>query len=462
MRGAFLMAVTRIWPIKSGQLGKVIDYVANTSKTDEKSFSETQMRELYNAVHYVEDGDKTFDPNEKKLFVTGINCIPENAKQEMLDTKKLFGKEGGILAHHAYQSFRPDEVTPDLAHKIGVETAKRLWGDHFEVIVATHMGTHCIHNHILLNSVSFVDGKKYNGCRENYKLFRDISDDLCREYQLSVIENPQGKRVPYNVYKAQQNGETTKNGIIRHDLDLAVSVSTNQKYFERVLRSLGYEFRRGRKYDYIFHAMAPKGVRLINLGEDYTFEALLYRIHNRHELYSLQTHPQDDISRFFETPPWEYDDLCEMYVNFVAVIDVVKDRREYNTEVSRSLWEELMIFDMRVEQQNLMLDNDLRTDEDIRGFIAAKENELKECEDTRRLCRNALRRAQRAGNEEEIFKLRRDISDLSRIMARYRKEIKICDRILDDSPEIEKRMKYIRDRTLEMQRQRYRNRDWER
>lgn len=345
----------------------------------------------------------------------------------------------------------------------GVETARKIWGDDFEVIVATHMGSHCIHNHILLNSVSFVDGKKYNGCKENYNRFREVSDDLCREYELSVIENPQGKRVPYNVYKAQQNGETTKNGIIRHDLDLAVSVSTNRKYFERVMKYLGYEFRRGRKYDYIFHAMVPKGVRLINLGDDYTFDAIFNRIHNRHELYSLRTLPQDDISFFFESPPWEYDDLCELYVNFVAVIDVIKDRKEYNAEVSRFLWEELMIFDKRVEEQNLMLDNNLRTDEDVREFRAAKENELKECEDTRRLCRNALKRAQRAGNEAEIIKLHRDISSLSEIMSRHRKEIKICDRILDDAPEIEKQMKYIKERTEAIQRQRYRNRGgWER
>ena len=81
------MAVTRIWPIKSGELGKVIDYVANTSKTDEHCFSEEQMRDLYNALHYVEDADKTFDANEKKLLVSGVNCIPENAKQEMRTPK---------------------------------------------------------------------------------------------------------------------------------------------------------------------------------------------------------------------------------------------------------------------------------------------------------------------------------------------------------------------------------------
>lgn len=126
------MAVTRIWPIKSGQLGNVIDYVANTSKTDEQSFSEKELQDLYNALHYVEDEEKTtaqgFEKGEKRLFVTGINCIPENAKQEMTDTKKRFGKTGGILAHHAYQSFRPDEVTPKLAHKIGGRNSKKNMG----------------------------------------------------------------------------------------------------------------------------------------------------------------------------------------------------------------------------------------------------------------------------------------------------------------------------------------------
>ena len=109
-----------------------------------------------------------------------------------------------------------------------------------------------------------------------------------------------------------------------------------------------------------------------------------------------------------------------------------------------------------------MLDNRLFTDADVEKYKAGRENDLKECDDTRRLCRNALKRAQRAGNEDEIFKLRRDISHLSEMMSRYRKEIKICERILDDAPEIEKQMKYIRER-MELQRQRYRNRGgWER
>ena len=447
------MAVTRIWPIKSGQLGTVIDYVANTSKTDEKNFSEEQLRDLYNALHYVEDENKTFDPNEKKLFVTGINCIPENAKQEMTDTKKRFGKEGGILAHHAYQSFKPDEVTPELAHKIGIETAKRLWGDDFEVIVATHMGSHCIHNHILLNSVSFVGGKKYNGCKENYKKFRDVSDDLCREYELSVIENPKGKRVPYNLYKAQQNGEPTKYEKIKNDIDHTISVSTNVKHFEKVMRMLGYEFRHGYKYDYIFHAMIPKGVRLINFGDDYTLEAICRRIQNKREFVRLQTSPQDDVAALFEKPPWEYRNTQKLYVNFITIVGHVRERPHNNYVLFRSLWEEELIFDQRVEEQNLMLDNDLLTDADIAGFKTEKETELKECDDARRILRNALRRAERAGNQDEIVKLRSDISSVSAAMDKLRKQIKICDRILDGAPEIEKRMKYIKERTEDRRRE---------
>ncbi len=456
------MAVTRIWPIKSGELGKVIDYVSNTSKTDEHSFSEEQMRDLYNALHYVEDADKTFDVNEKKLLVSGVNCIPENAKQEMTDTKKRFDKEGGILAHHAYQSFKPGEVTPKLAHKIGIETAKKMWGDKYEVIVATHMGSHAIHNHILINSVSFVDGKKYNGNKENYNRFREVSDALCREYELSVIENPQGKRVPYNVYKAQQNGEVTKNDVIKKDIDLAISVSGNMSYFAKVMRTLGYEFRRGYKYEYIVHPMAPEGVRLINLGEGYTLESIQRRMRNERQYSGIQFEMQDDLFRIFETPPWEFHNVRELYVNFVTIIEFVKERPRHNIELFRTLWEEELIFDMRVEQQNLMLDNNLRTDEDIEKYKAGKEADLRECEDTRRLCRNALKRAQRAGNEEEVFRWRRDIAHLSEMMSRYRNEIKICDRILDDAPELEKQMKYIQER-MEMQRRKIRSRGgWER
>ena len=86
---------------------------------------------------------------------------------------------------HAYQSFKPGEVTPEQCHAIGVELARRVWGGRFQVLVATHMNTGCLHNHFVINAVSYVDGKKYEQRRSQYQDLRRISDQLCREYALS-------------------------------------------------------------------------------------------------------------------------------------------------------------------------------------------------------------------------------------------------------------------------------------
>ena len=167
--------------------------------------------------------------------------------------------------------------------------------------------------------------------------------------------------MPYAEYKARQNGKQTKNDLIQKDIDITISVSPNMKYFEKVMKQLGYEFQRRRKYEYVVHPMVPNGLRLIHLGEEYTLEAIHGRIRKNRYPTGVQFGPQDDISRFFETPPWEYIDLCEMYVNFVAIIDIVKERRQFNYELFRTLWEEELIFDKRVEEQNFLLDVSVKT-----------------------------------------------------------------------------------------------------
>ena len=213
------MAVTRIWPIK-GYVGDVISYAANKDKTDLKNFSDEQQA-LIRSLHYVENEEKT----EQKLLVEGINCDPEFAAEQMMNTKELYGKTDGIVAYHGYISFRPDEVDPKQAQKIAMEIANKMWGDNYEIVVATHMNAHCVHCHIVINSVSMTDGRKMNENKAMYQKFRQISDEKCLEYGLSVIENPRGKRVPYNVYKAQQKGIKTKYDYIREDIDSAISIA---------------------------------------------------------------------------------------------------------------------------------------------------------------------------------------------------------------------------------------------
>jgi len=143
----------------------VVDYAANPDKT---TYSHDELQGLRDVMNYTTQDYKT----EEQRFVSGVNCIPEIARDQMIMVKRQFGKEGGIAAFHSYQSFAPGEVTPERAHEIGVELAWKLWSDRFQVAVATYLDKEHIHNHFILNSVSFVDGKKYNDCKATYALMR--------------------------------------------------------------------------------------------------------------------------------------------------------------------------------------------------------------------------------------------------------------------------------------------------
>ena len=212
------MAATAIWKVK-GNLGRVVNYAANPEKT---TFSPAELQGLRDVMNYATQDYKT----EEQRYVSGVNCIPEIARDEMLLVKRQFGKEGGIVAFHAYQSFAPGEATPEQAHEIGLELAHRLWGERFQVIVATHLDKKHIHNHFVLNSVSFVDGKKYNDCKATYALMRRTSDELCQEHGLSLIEAPeQGRSMSYDAWEAEKQGKPTWYSQIRQDVDFCVARS---------------------------------------------------------------------------------------------------------------------------------------------------------------------------------------------------------------------------------------------
>ncbi len=174
------MAVTKIWTIKDS-LQRVLDYAANPDKTEYDALAQT--------LHYAENDAKT-KLNESAQLVTGIHCRVDHAWEDMRAVQERFGKTDGVVALHAYQSFREGEVTPEQCHEIGVALARRVWGKRFQVLVATHMNTDNLHNHFVINSVSYVDGKKYEQRRSQYAEFRAASDKLCREYGLSVVEQP--------------------------------------------------------------------------------------------------------------------------------------------------------------------------------------------------------------------------------------------------------------------------------
>ena len=186
------MAVCEIWDVK-GRLDHPIDYAENPEKTANPKYTEADLQALVDVMEYATNKDKT----EKRFFVTGVNCDTATARDEMMIAKAEWNDESEIVCYHGFQSFKHGEVTPEVAHEVGVKLAEKMWGDRFQVIVATHLNTECLHNHFVVNSVSFLDGKHYHDNKANLRLLRQRSDELCREYALSVIEHPSGKKKPY-------------------------------------------------------------------------------------------------------------------------------------------------------------------------------------------------------------------------------------------------------------------------
>ncbi len=266
------MATTGFWPIKD-RLKEVIDYAENPDKTIDQKYMD---KDLYAALQYVSNDKKT----DKRMYVSGINCNAKRAYERMTATKKRFGKMGGNVAYHGYQSFVSGEVTPEEAHKIGLETARRMWGNEYEIVVTTHLNTDILHNHFVINSVSFKTGRKFeNHISDHYKL-REISDAVCMEYGKSVLKEAEFYGGDKKEYWLKQKGNMTHRELLKADIDTAISQSTNFKAFEVRLKDMGYEIRRDERFAH-YSVKAPswqRAIRLDRLGKEYTPAAIRERL----------------------------------------------------------------------------------------------------------------------------------------------------------------------------------------
>ena len=275
------MAYTSVIPVR--RLDRAVKYVMNKEKTTAVS--------LQDALDYAANRDKT----EQSCFESSYACTLETAFADMRQTKERWHKSGGVQGYHLVQSFAAGEVSPELAHQIAKELAARVLGGRYEYVIGTHLNTGHIHSHIVWNSVSCVDGKKY---RSNYKSYvteiRAVSDALCRKYKLSVIDTENSNHVakPYAEWLAEKNGQPTWRTAIRQDVDEAIQQSLTWRQFLTVLDRKGYEVRMGRKYPVLRPPGKERFVRFKTLGKRYTPEAIQTRI-----LYPQSYHP------YVENPP---------------------------------------------------------------------------------------------------------------------------------------------------------------
>ena len=250
------MAITKIHPIKA-TLNLAIEYITDSKKTDEQ------------------------------ILVSTNKCHPVSAHTQFLKRREEQNIRGNVLARHLIQSFLPSETTPEMAHQIGLELCKKILKGEYEFILSTHIDKGHIHNHIIFNNVNMATGKCYQSNKRSYHQIRYQSDKLCKEYNLSVVDEYYEKfKKKYKANgKSWYENEQSKKGNswksrLQFDIDRMITQSKDWDEFLKKMADLGYEIKYGKHI-----AFKPKNkarfTRTKTIGEDYTEERLKERIAER-------------------------------------------------------------------------------------------------------------------------------------------------------------------------------------
>lgn len=435
------MATTGFWPVKS-RLKEVIDYANNPDKTTDKRYLD---EDLYTTLRYAQNDKKT----DRTMYVSAINCPNQRVYQCMMTTKHRYGKFGGNVAYHGFQSFKTGEVTPDEAHQIGIETAKRMWKD-YEVVVTTHLNTDNIHNHLVVNSVSFKTGRKFeNHVSDHYKL-REISDLICKERGKSVLPPSKFKGSSRKEYWVKKNGGMTHRDMLRKDIDSIIKNSTTWNTFSANLKGLGYKIVRDDNYEHITIITDgwKRPVRLDSLGANYTIEAIEKRLaHNRHSensyfaIYRAKKSPLLKLEQELEFSINHSHDTATVLIDtvFYILLQLLKLTRDIDAwgeggQAHSPLLREALTFERQLEKEYFFLnDHRLRTVSDVIAFCREKESEIAALEAERSKIRNSNRRPKKPQERQEKLQTAREIT---KKINPLREQLKIADSALERFPKV--------------------------
>ncbi|MCM1285927.1 MAG: relaxase/mobilization nuclease domain-containing protein [Acetobacter sp.] len=438
------MATTSLWHIK-GNLRDLIDYVENPDKTNVSN----SLQDFVNVFSYDTNPNKT----NNKEFVTSINCLKEIALQQMILTKKQFNKEDKYIAWHGYQSFKPDEVTPELCHEIGVKLAKQMWGDRFQVIVSTHLDKNHLHNHFCFNSVSFLDGKKYNYSKSEMQRLRNVSDELCKEYGLSVIETSDKSKAPNRaLYFAEKNNEPTKYNLMRTAIDEAIKISPTPKEFVKIMRKKGYivTINPERKYVTIRSINDNRNTRLKTLGQNYDWNNIVEQIYaqDNFELFSAYKEfnresktkyikPKNYIFKGSFKSVKKVTGLKALYLYYCYRLGYMPKKNQHKP-LSPELKQAWRKIDKLSNQVRLISKYNLNDANDVQQFIKNNTEQIVLITNQRNQVYNKLRRCK---DENKIFALKFERDVCTKQLTRLRKEIRTANAILTDTDDMKKNIK---------------------
>ena len=423
------MAYTSVIPVR--RLDRAVKYVMNKEKTTAVS--------LQDALDYASNRDKT----EKSCFESSYACTLETAFADMRQTKEHWHKSGGVQGYHLVQSFAAGEVTPELAHQIAKELADRVLGGRYEYVIGTHLNTGHIHSHIVWNSVSRIDGKKYHSNGKSYVTqIRAVSDELCRKYKLSVIDTENSNHVakPYAEWLAEKSNQPTWRTAIRQDVDDAIRQSLTWRQFVAALQDKGYELRFNRKYP----ALCPPGkerfVRFKTLGKNYTPEViqnrLLYPQFNR---CFVENSPCVQYSRLHrgKKPRRKLTGLRALYYRYLYELGALPRKP---SRPSYAVRQDAYKLDQRIRQMEFLSKNNIDTMAQLETHRQALQTEIGQL----------LTKRKQLPKTDDV---QSQCESVNTALKQLRQEERLCRKIAEHSLEVQQHLTEARRDRAEQQKQ---------
>ena len=402
---------------------------------------------LDNSLRYVMNAEKTVDGATGAVLVGGINCQPETAYRDMMQTKRRWDTVNRpIRGYHLIHSFAPGEVSPEQAQAIGMELARRLVGDRFEAVVSTHTDHAHVHCHIVFNSVSCTDGKMF---RDNFKAYfgdiRGHSNDLSRENNLSVIDS-NGTAKHYAEWNAEKYGKPTVRGLIRQDIDSALADAFTLQSFYDALQKRGYTVKRGANVKHT--AVKPPGsdrfVRLDSLGNGYTEADIRERLNKRR---TQPTAPEPQATPFLYIPKGRYkvkrrspaygkkqklSCLRRLYLHYLYLLSPPRPRRRSPPFPVRA---EVRKLDQYKRQFALLQKYRINSESQLSMLADALQADI----DSLVVSQRELYRRQRRGEDVSA-----EIKEISLALRPIRRELKCCQQIAERIPHLQEHIRLDR------------------
>ena len=424
------MAVIKAFAVRT-QLKKTVNYITDSEKTDS---------DLARKIDYALNSEKTTDnaaASEQFLYESVIN-LPDvkTAYERMQATKKHFGKTGGVLGYHIIQSFKPGEITADRCHELGRKLASEMFGAGYEIVIGTHLNKEHLHSHIVVNSVSFIDGKKLRFNKQSYRELQEISDQLCRKYGLSVIENKQhGKS--YKEWLNEKEGKPTVRGQIREDINQAIKESFNYGTFIANLEKRGYLIKDSpsRTHTALKPPFGARFIRLNSLGEDYTKERIIGRLSKQK---SWQRKAEPERTKYYSRKlPQKRRKITGLQALYLRYVYLLKLNKKPKAKLSPYLWEDLCQFERYKKEYEYLKTQNITSKEALQERIIYLKTETEKLE---KLRKPLYEQKRRCANVEPNNEIELKLNELNDSLKALRRELRLCNDIAENTVKIKRNL----------------------